>query len=268
MDAPLPRVPRPARPCRARRRAPHCLPERARDPPARRGFDAEPGTRGAALPLPRGSRHRIAVARRPRPRQDARAPSGRAHARRGACRARPHGRRTTPDGDPALRLWSAPARVLPPARQGRRLRPEPDHRPARQGRQGPRDDVARLDQVRARHAPRARAGPARARPRERRRLGRAPRRAREEAPLRRPRVALAVGLPRHARLRRARAGEKRRHHLHETVVQHAVRRAVLASGIAKRATCHTFRHSFATHLLEGGSDIRTVQELLGHKDVA
>ncbi len=63
-------------------------------------------------------------------------------------------------------------------------------------------------------------------------------------------------------------GQRRRHHLHETVVQHAVRRAVLASGIPKRATCHTFRHSFATHLLEDGSDIRTVQELLGHKDVA
>jgi len=63
-------------------------------------------------------------------------------------------------------------------------------------------------------------------------------------------------------------GQRRRHHLHETVVQQAVRRAVLTSGIAKRATCHTFRHSFATHLLEDGSDIRTVQELLGHKDVA
>lgn len=63
-------------------------------------------------------------------------------------------------------------------------------------------------------------------------------------------------------------GQRRRHHLHETVVQQAVRRAVLASGITKRATCHTFRHSFATHLLEDGSDIRTVQELLGHKDVA
>ena len=63
-------------------------------------------------------------------------------------------------------------------------------------------------------------------------------------------------------------GQRRRHHLHETVVQQAVRRAVLASGITKRATCHTFRHSFATHLLEDRSDIRTVQELLGHKDVA
>ncbi len=74
--------------------------------------------------------------------------------------------------------------------------------------------------------------------------------------------------PQEHRWKNARTGEEGRHHAHETILQRTIKKAVRRAGVVKHAGCQTFRHSFATHLLETGDDIRTIQELLGHKDVS
>jgi integrase len=91
---------------------------------------------------------------------------------------------------------------------------------------------------------------------------------RVQAPRFSPRETVAIRIPYHTSSVDPRSGIERRHHIDPTVLQRAVKEAVRSAGLVKPASCHTFRHAFATHLLDNGYNIRTVQELLGHKDMS
>ena len=153
------------------------------------------------------------------------------------------------------------------SRQGRRFLSSRNPGARRVGGQRPLDDAAGRRRGTAPRSSRRSTCLTREGFEARRRTGGHSQCARAEVPERLNRMAMAIRLSAARTYIDVVSREVRRHHLHVTVVQRAVADAVRASGLTKRATCHTFRHSFATHLIENGYDIRTVQELLGHSDV-